>query len=196
MLCCLLVLQLLVREVSASPSKFTHERAMCSFRKSRGVCVGLLALTCHPQSSSQSGDSMRICSEEVDHNREERIPFTLVMPYRKQRETNASKVNVIKKERKKRKLKNKIKKKAAAFSARDIELSKMVEYRAFFFLCNYQPFNKHKKIHFSFCFKHSWNFCNSSAVICFCFSGNAGQEFLRPHIGTGLLFLGLVLRMG
>lgn len=69
---------------------------------------------------------MRIYSEEVGHNREERIPFTLVMPYRKQRETNASEVNVIKKEKKKRG------KKKAAVSARDIELSKMVEHRAFF----------------------------------------------------------------
>lgn len=72
---------------------------------------------------------MGIYSEEVGHNREERIPFTLVMPYRKQRETNASKVNVIKKKGKKKKEK---KKKAAAVSARDIELSKMVEYRASF----------------------------------------------------------------
>lgn len=68
---------------------------------------------------------MRIYSEEVGHNREERIPFTLVMPYRKQRETNASEVNVIKKEKKRGK-------KKAAVSARDIELSKMVEHRAFF----------------------------------------------------------------
>lgn len=37
---------------------------------------------------------------------------------------------------------------------------------------------------------------NSSAAICFYLSGNAGQEFLRPHTGMGLLFLGLVLRMG
>lgn len=87
---------------------------MCSFRKSKGVCVGLLALTCHPQSSSQSGDSMRIYSEEVGHNREERIPFTLVMPYRKQRETNASKVNVIKKKGEKKK-KKKGEKKAQQF---------------------------------------------------------------------------------
>lgn len=48
------------------------------------------------------------------------------MPYRKQRETNASEVNVIKKEKKKGE------KKKAAVSARDIELSKMVEHRAFF----------------------------------------------------------------
>lgn len=56
---------------------------------------------------------MRIYSEEVGHNREERIPFTLVMPYRKQRETNASKVNVIKKEKK-----EKGKKKSSSFSQR------------------------------------------------------------------------------
>lgn len=116
LLCCLLVLHLLVREVSASPSKFSYERAMCSLRKSKGVCVGLLALTCHPQNSSQSGDSMRIYSEEVGHNREERIPFTLVMPYRKQRETNASKVNVIKKKGEKKK--GKKKKSSSSFSQR------------------------------------------------------------------------------
>lgn len=71
LLCCILVLHLLVSEVSASPFKFTYERAMCSFRKSKGVCVGLLALICLRQSSSQSGDSMRIYSEEVGHNRED-----------------------------------------------------------------------------------------------------------------------------
>lgn len=63
----------------------------------------------------------------MGHNKEERIPFTLVMPYRKQKETNASKVNVIKKKGKKKR-----KKKAIAVLARDIELSKMVAYRAFF----------------------------------------------------------------
>lgn len=114
LLCCLLVLHLLV---SASPFKFTYERAMCSFRKSKGVCVGLLALTCHPQSSSQSGDSMRIYSEEVGHNREERIPFTLVMPYRKQEETNASKVNMIKRKEKKKQEGEK-KKSSSSFSQR------------------------------------------------------------------------------
>lgn len=70
---------------------------------------------------------MKIYSEEMGHNKEERIPFTLVMPYRKQKETNASKVNVIKKKGKKKR-----KKKAIAVLARDIELSKMVAYRAFF----------------------------------------------------------------
>lgn len=134
---------------------------------------------------------MRIYSEEVVHNREERIPFTLVMPYRKQRETNASKVNVIKKKGKKKK-----REKEAAVSARDIELSKMVEHRAFFSSAIISHLIDIKKVHFAFCFKHSWKICNSSAVICFYFSGNAGQEFLRPHIGMGLLFLGLVLRMG
>lgn len=74
---------------------------------------------------------MRIYSEEVGHNREERIPFTLVMPYRKQGETNASKVNMIKKKGKKKTKKGK-KKNAAAVSAKDTELSKMVEYRACF----------------------------------------------------------------
>lgn len=69
-----LVLHLLVSEVSASSFKFTYERAMCSFRKSKGVCVGLLALIRLPQSSSQSGDSMRIYSEEVGHNRERGSP--------------------------------------------------------------------------------------------------------------------------
>lgn len=107
LLSCLLVLHLLVCEVSASLFKFTYEKAMCSFRKSKGECVGLLALTCYPQSSSQSGESMKIYSEEVGHNKEERIPFTLVMPYRKQRETNASKVNVIKKKGKKKRKKKK-----------------------------------------------------------------------------------------
>lgn len=136
---------------------------------------------------------MRIYSEEVGHNREERIPFTLVMPYRKQRETNASKVNEIKKKGEK---KRKKKEKAAAVSARDIELSKMVEYRAFFSSAIISHLIDIKKVCFAFCFKHSWKICNSSAVICFYFSGNAGQEFLRPHTGTGLLFLGLVLRMG
>lgn len=59
---------------------------------------------------------MRIYSEEVGHNREERIPFTLVMPYRKQRETNASKVNVIKKKGEKKK--GKKKKSSSSFSQR------------------------------------------------------------------------------
>lgn len=136
---------------------------------------------------------MRICSEEVGHNREERIPFTLVMPYRKQRGTNASEVNVIKKKGKKEK---KGKKKKQQQFQPDIELSKMVEYRAFFSFAIISHFIDIKKVHFAFCLKHSWKICNSSAVICFYFSGNAGQEFLRPHIGTGLLFLGLVLRMG
>lgn len=74
LLCRVLVSHLLVSEVSASSFKFTYERAMCSFRKSKGVCVGLLALICLPQSSSQSGDSMRIYSEEVGHNRERESP--------------------------------------------------------------------------------------------------------------------------
>lgn len=52
------------------------------------------------------------------------------MPYRKQRETKASKVNKIKKIEIQKKKK---KRKAAAVSARDIELSKIVEYRAIFF---------------------------------------------------------------
>lgn len=67
------------------------------------------------------------------------------MPYRKQRETNARKVNKIKilkkegggggkwKRKKKKRERNKIIRKAAAVSARDLELSDIVKYRAFFF---------------------------------------------------------------
>lgn len=55
------------------------------------------------------------------------------MPYRKQRETKASEVNMIKKKKKKKKERKK-EKATAAVSARDIELSEMVEYRAFFSL--------------------------------------------------------------
>lgn len=54
------------------------------------------------------------------------------MPYRKQRETKASEVNMIKKKKKKKERKKE--KATAAVSARDIELSEMVEYRAFFSL--------------------------------------------------------------
>lgn len=91
-----LVSRLSVSEVSASPPEVSGERATRPFGESRGVCEGLLALTCLPPSSAQSGDSTRIYSEEVGHDRDRGSPCALVMPYREQRETKASTVNKVK----------------------------------------------------------------------------------------------------
>lgn len=55
-----------------------------------------MALICLPKSSSQSGGQHENLLRRGGAQQRKRIPFTLVMPYRKQRETNARKVNKIK----------------------------------------------------------------------------------------------------